>query len=382
MPTTTWIQETVEDRYWEGRETVGRPAPPVFPCAVCGREFDTSDGRSWHATEAHPLARPMLYLGDRAAPSEVVLRKPLAEDALSIGSCTSARVALDGRDVDGVEPAELVGLVAALRSAHVLIELENHRAADDADVRATYVFRVAVPEPEELAAVDRAFVDHLAVDLLSTRDVEAFAGTVAGLSTARAYAGALADYVHGVLVKEGTERGGATLPFGAFPAKFNRALAELSDHVERPVPAAVVGAARLNLNDLVTPVAATGDRRLDACAKTLHDAAAMVREPTITDRDGGVSAVPLCPIDSDTDFVLIAHQAIVVEDTSAEVAGELENRVEDATVSATDRSKLRVLATLAFLRRDDRRRARRHLEALAHDEVFGAWAERALESGA
>src|SRR2546430_653580 len=85
---------------------------------------------------------------------------------------------------------------------------EGHRAADEADVRATYVLEIDIPDAEDLAQVDRAFVRHLAIDRPSTREVESFASDVEPFVSARSYAGALADYVHGVLVKEGSEFGG------------------------------------------------------------------------------------------------------------------------------------------------------------------------------
>jgi hypothetical protein len=289
---------------------------------------------------------------------------------------------LDGRALDGVAPADLGKLVADLRSAHLSLELENHRAGDDADVRASYVLRVAVPDTEELAEVDRAFVANLAVEHPSTTHVDSFAAAVSGLESARMYWGALAEYVYGVLAKEGPGYGGGTLPFGAFPGKFNRALAELSDHVDRPVAAAVVGAARLNLNDLVTPIVVTRDRRLDGCAAALHGAATLLPWSEPVDRRDGVAVVSLCPIDTDTHFVLDAYESLVAHEAPDRRLDGFESRVEDGRLSGADRSKLRVLLATALLRADDRRRARRHLEALAHDEVFRDWATSELGGAA
>jgi hypothetical protein len=196
------------------------------------------------------------------------------------------------------------------------------------------------------------------------------------------YAGGLAEYVYGVLAKEGSEYSGTALPFGAFPAKFNRVLAELSDHVDRPVAAAVVGAARLNLNDLVTPNTVTGDRRLDGCSTTLHEAATLLPWTEPADRDEGVAVVPLCPIDSDTHFVLAAYEALVAHDASDRQVAEFESRTEDGTLSGWDRSKLRVLVATALLREGDRRGTRQHLDGLAHDAIFSEWAARELEDTA
>jgi len=381
MPTVSYIQETVEDRYWEAHAPHPPyvPPPPEFPCVHCSRVFRSPDERSWHASEAHPLARPTLYLGDRAAPSTVLVRTPMPATNVSVGSCTSMRVVVDGAPVEDVRLEKLGTLVADRLAAHVVVELENHRAVDRADVRATYTLEIAIPEAEELAQVDRAFVSTLAIDRPSTRDVETFASEVAGLGSARRYAGALADYVHGVLIKEGPDSGGATLPFEAFQAKFARALAELGDHVERPVAASVVALARLNLNDVGQSAPFAGDPRLDGCLVFLHDAATNGRG-RLADMSRDGSAIALCPIDRDTHLVLAAYESLVVDRAAQGRFKELEERAEDGGLSGYDRTKLRVLVAFRAIHDGLYATAVPHLRILAHDPVFGGWAERELEA--
>lgn len=382
MPTLTWIQETAEDRFYEAQAGgSGGPAPPfVYPCVICGREFDSQDKRSWHATEAHPMNRPTLYLGDRAAPSELVIRTVLEPAELRVESCTAARVAVDGSAFDDVDQGALGSLVAGLRSNHVAIQLENHRAVDEADVRATYAVRVAIPSEDELAEVDRAFVRHLAIDRPSTREVEAFASQVEPLASVRSYAGGLADYVHGVLVKEGSDFGGATLPFEAFEAKFTRALVELADHASRPVAASVVAATRLNLNELVSPVPESGDVRFDGCVRTLRRLVASGSTAVDRGERAGIATVALCPIDRDTYTIVGAHELLERVGLDAVRTEELEDRADDASLSPQDRSKLRALVANAFVQAGKPESARRHLEVLSHDGVFGEWATGELEA--
>src|SRR3954447_20037073 len=109
MPTTTWIQETVEDRYWESQagEHAAAPPPRTYTCAVCGEEFASSDARSWHASAAHPLGRPTLYIADYAAPADLVVRTPVDGHLFSAESCTAVHVALDGAPVTKIGSAEL-----------------------------------------------------------------------------------------------------------------------------------------------------------------------------------------------------------------------------------------------------------------------------------
>jgi hypothetical protein len=322
----------------------------------------------------------MLYVGDRVASSTVTMRTAQRSGGLSIGRCTSLTAVLDGDVVDGLEPAGVGAFVAALRSGHLVLELENHRAADAADVRATYVIEIAIPDPHELEAVDRAFARNLARDAIATHDIDVFASAVESCGTARSYAGALADYAHGVLVKEGTADGGATLPFGEFPAKFTRALDELSDHADRPVAASVVGAARLNLNDVVAPSARSGDARLDGCLQTLRSVA--VLEPVAPPAAKlSRSGVPLCPIDRDTHLVLTIYEALARERDGSSL-GAYEGRADDGALSPQDRAKIRVLLALGAVQNGRRSSALRHLEALAHDADFQDWAQQQLEGSA
>ena len=381
MPTTTWIQETVEDRYWEskGEREPLVPRPAVFTCVVCSEAFDSADARSWHASEAHPIARPTLYVADHAAPAELTVRAPVSASLFSAESCTSVHVVLDGKGLEEIEAAGLGELIAARRSGHLRIELENHRAADSADVRTLYTLRIAIPEDDDLAEVDQAFVRNLAIDRPSTRDVETFASEIESLRSARDYAGGLADYVHGVLVKEASEFGGATLPFNAFQTKFSRALAELSDHANRPVAASVVALSRLNLNDLEAPLPRTGDPNLDGCLRALSDVVRLGSLSPLADDRKGVAEVALCPIDRDTHLVRTSYETLHRDDAADSWLVEFGSRADDARLSPQDRAKLRTLVAVAALRRGQFDLARRHLEILVHDGVFGRWADRALE---
>ena len=385
MPTTTWIQETNEDRYWESQRgylSATPPPPPRYPCVVCNQVFDSADARSWHASEAHPLARPTLYVADHAAPAELIVRAPVSAGLFSAESSTSANVILDGENIRGVDPAGLGALIADRQIGHLRIELKNHRAADAADVCAVYTVNIAIPDEDELAEVDRAFVRNLAIDWLSTRDVESFASEVEALRSARDYAGALADYAHGVLAKEASEFRGATLPFDAFHAKFSRALVELAEHISRPVAASVVAVARLNLNDLVAPAPQTGDPSLDGCLRTLSEVVNLRSPAAGTDHRVGISEVELCPIDRDTHLVRSAYEALLHDESTDSRIVEFGSRTDDAQLSPQDRAKLRALVAVAAVRRGRSDLARQYLEILAHDGVFGRWAEFALEGAA
>jgi hypothetical protein len=88
--------------------------------------------------------------------------------------------------------------------------------------------------------------------------------------------------------------------------------------------------------------------------------------------------VPLCPIDRDTHLVLTAYELLIANGGGGPRVEELDGRADDGTLSPQDRTKLRVLMSIAAIRSGRRRATARHLETLTHDAVFGAWAEREL----
>ena len=90
-----------------------------FRAPSARKRFRSVDKRSWHVNEEHPLARPTLYLRDRAAPTMTNLRAPIRRDEVSMGSCTSITATLDGAVVEELEPGKLGGLLAEQRAGHI-----------------------------------------------------------------------------------------------------------------------------------------------------------------------------------------------------------------------------------------------------------------------
>ena len=159
----------------QGRPRAGHPAAAYVTASSAIKSSTPQSARSWHASEAHPLARPTLYVADHGAPAELIVRAPVSASLFSAESCTAVHVVLDGQNLNDIDPTGLGELIAGRESGHLRIELENHRAADAADVRAMYTVRIAIPDEGELAEVDQAFVRNLAIDRPSTRNVETFA---------------------------------------------------------------------------------------------------------------------------------------------------------------------------------------------------------------
>ncbi len=84
MPTVGWIQETAVDRYWErgGLGDQYPPTPMIHYCAYCTRQFESTKELSTHISVDHPVERPVIFIGNRAALSEQTIRTPLSKNDL------------------------------------------------------------------------------------------------------------------------------------------------------------------------------------------------------------------------------------------------------------------------------------------------------------
>jgi hypothetical protein len=374
MPTYGWVLESAHDRFYERGGAGLPPAPPVYPCPICAKPFEDANSVSWHVSTEHPIERPVLFLKGASAPSFIPIREALEPEDVLVANCTDARLSRNGRPEVEVDPDELGSLVAQDTDAEHRLRLFNRRAQDDAKIEAGYSLRITVPERAELIEVDKRFVERIAVDNLSMDTVDRFARDTQRFRSARYYADALVAYAIGVLIKERTQEGGATLPFAEFQGKFAHAVSELVLFADRPIALAVTTCARLNLNDFLTD-ASCGIAAVDECHKFFASLKGrdLVQFPSTVDLTPG--SVPVCPVDRDTHVVLQSFAALAEPNSPRRVIREIEERATDATFSGFDRTKLTAMAAGRRLLEGDDASAAPLLRALANDPHLGSWAE-------
>jgi hypothetical protein len=344
---------------------------------MCGLKFQGGDALSWHVSTAHPIERPLLILAGAPAPADIRIRSRLEPADAVVANCTSARLSRNGQPEVELAPESLISLISSDTDAEHRIRLFNMRAEDEAKIEARYALRVTIPDSAELTEADELFVRHVAVDKPTMGDIERFAHETRELRSARYYVDALVSYAVGVLIKEGTNESGTSLPFAEFQGKLAYAIAELGLFWDRPVAVAVTACARLNLNDFI---AAPGSRIsvLDEChaffARLKEES--LIRFSTATDLAPG--SLPLCPVDRDTHLVLQSFAALS-RDADPAVRTAVEDRAVDGTLSSFDRTKLTALAAAHRIVGGDERGAVPLLRLLAHDPSFGAWSQDYLD---
>ena len=101
-----------------------------------------------------------------------------------------------------LETEDLPGWLSRRDTGRVHMAAQNYRSADQGLARTEWLLEFRLARQAELEECDRAFEEHLAVSSPTMRHVDQFLGMCPHSLGATDYAGALADYVVGLLLKE------------------------------------------------------------------------------------------------------------------------------------------------------------------------------------
>ena len=382
MPTVGWIQETAVDRYWErgGLGDQYPPTPTIHYCPYCTRQFESARGLSTHISVDHPVERPIIFIGNRAAFSEQTIRTPLSKNDIDFTHVHSIRVIKDGGELREWTPNELKKHLSGNENAHYSITLVNSDPQNERSVEANYIIKVKIADQAELDAVDEYFINMLAIDDVRMSDVRRFSDSCTKYRGADEYSNALAVYVMGVLIKDQNENTGISRPLSVYKEKMQQALETLHDF-DRPIPRAICASVKFNLNDFRNPPHPCGAELIDAANEFFSGVARAVPVELANMRGSfnGSKEQPACPIDRDSFDLLEIFQRIRGGNADRSLIGELSASATSRKLSDYDLSKLRVLTAIAAIHAGDAIDGESILEELINDPVFGDWAESQLE---
>lgn len=277
-------------------------------------------------------------------------------------NATEVDLGINGAPLRAASVAALRQILDETREAVLELRLRTRGAFQ------LYDIRILVPEEEELHRLESEFMTRLARDDVTVSDVRRFDEAISVGPGAREYASALADYVYGMLAKDGA--GQTTLPFAAFPDKLKRSLGILGAF-ERPLATAVASCIRFNLNDFRSAWRPCGVRTLDH-AFWIFRQRTFGGTPDSTaplPRENGIEH-PLCPVDAVTQSIL------GLVDAPAPLTA-LRDMTLRHDLSDADRVKVYVLLAAQVV--DAKPEAVAACRAaLEYDPVFGEWANRVL----
>jgi hypothetical protein len=233
--TCGWQYELDRDAILAREPTPGpRLHEELYTCQFCKQSFKSWKQLDAHVTTEHSVRRPMLIIGDREPMRDAhFMHRIAAADVCAIHT-TEIVISRDGAAPVLVERGDLgLRLADCVRSV-VRVRLINAQSRNVQPVVYEYVLRISAPDPDELAAADDRFLTILGRADPTIADVDRFV-TIESESAAAAYLSGLADYVRGILLKDGDPASGVTGTHHDYRNAFARALQALKDH-DRPLP--------------------------------------------------------------------------------------------------------------------------------------------------
>jgi hypothetical protein len=379
--TIGWVYEGDLERVLS-RQPVPDPVDdtPRFVCPFCKTIFNSGDSLDLHVSEAHAIKRPILQIDGDEPAREHVLRAGLTNAAIELISCSEIHVAVDGDRAARIDQERLRSLLRETRRATLRVCLLNRPKFEAQPVSHEYRIRIDVPEENDLKSVEQAFVHILGRSDPTLFDVEKF-NEVTRDSSATEYAGAMANFVRGVLVKDGDRSSGITGTFNDYQSAFKRSLSVLKSF-DRALPTLLSAFIRFDLNDFSLWRQPSGSQKVDQANRLLgplaaepHSTAGNVMAPYVY----GTGERLTIPVDAGLDAVAaICHRLSEAARWSATFDLEAAAIVDEYRYDPLDRAKLLAAYAASALRLKAYESARPLLDALDGDPTFGTWAAATL----
>ena len=370
--------EDVLTAFYEGEQTIVPPARTSLHlsqrCPFCNKFFRDKNSLNGHISSTHRGERPVLLIDGSEPAKDTVIRQDICAEDIRLINCTSVQIRKYGVALPEQDPGSVPALFTSEADIALEIDLIHKFDASAGPITQSYCLTLRVPDKQSLDAVDNDFVKILAIDALHISHIDKFLRRPSAQGVAREYADALASYVRGVLVKDGT--GDTTLPFSEANGLYARALETLKGF-RRPLTRVICSLVRLASNDFSLASVPTGFLRLDLCHAVL--APAVGYHPPMLD-DAVVArsrkTVALCPVDQAIDSIL-NFASICLSRTSLE---HYRVAIEHQRLTSCDRMKIYALHALTALQSGAVAEARESLRQLRNVYPFGEWASKELET--
>ena len=319
----------------------------------------------------------MLCLGRQVGLAHYTIRDEVALRDCSSLNCTECSVSTNGAEEQIFRPEVIGHHLVKSKNAHHRILLRNERALDERYAETEIEVSVSIPSSILLNQIDESFGKTLTVEHPLMSDVDKFLRECPDDVPSKEYAGGLADYVVGILLKEQDPKAGTLRPFAEFKDKFSSARRVLADF-ERPLARAVVGIIDFNLNHFSsqTPkyVPALRFAHSFFSAFTQDGVIPSVQPPVAVAKD----LPPACPVDKVSSVILSALSEFPRSAGYDERKDGLPG-LENSPLSEFDLAKINILKAGGSLLLGNREAAVYHLRRLADDSHFGSWANEQLK---
>lgn len=302
MPTLGWVYEDAVDAYYGAKSRQpdrGPPVPRLYFCPFCHFSDRTLRTLEDHVHSSHSVSRPALLLGGKECSSDATVRKEMHATVIN---CRRIEIEVDGGLPETITAPELAERFLALKQGSILLQLTNHDASSRVTVKSSYRLNFRIPNHTSLEDIDSAFTEHFIKTPLTMTGVAVFTRDERCVGDGQEYAGALASYCIGVLLREGSTTDKLTMPIAESRTRFGEAL-EILSAFDRPVAKFLTKLMRFLFNDYRHSDNAPPSEQLDRTIATLTGQTLGFKTATYLSPERRL-LVPLCPIDHATSRIL------------------------------------------------------------------------------
>ena len=333
------------------------PAPPTYPCPRCDLIFSSDQDLRVHAFGGHSTRRPILVLmGRECGRSRLTVTVPTTPE--SWVARNARRAAVNG---EAVAPDAVAALLSAQRSGVFDVELASEGVVQE------FQFEFKLAEEDDLRGVDTTLERLIDGHELSLRAIDDFIMRGKPYETASRYQAGLADYLYGVLRREGIDP--ASAPIDGYQAKYDQAVGVLGAF-DRPPAEAICGLVGFHYNQFDRAMTKTRSQRVASVSLRLQ--AMLAGMPWSV---GDLSSAPHTSLD-----IALGDSTVnrVLQWCAVPLDGSARDQAADIVAALPvqrpyDALKLRLIVAEHFLAAGDRAAAIWHAEELRHSQKTEHW---------
>jgi predicted RNA-binding Zn-ribbon protein involved in translation (DUF1610 family) len=344
-----------------GDEWAPEHKAPEFPCPDCGLVFATERDQRAHRFDGHSTRRPMLvFRGRECGRTRLMVTTPSVPSDWHAADVAS--ISLNGR------PSTVVDTAAYLSETKLGVQTVT---VANGPLERTFEFDFCLAEDEDLKLVDQALEKLIAGRVLSLSTIDAFIMRAGRGETARRYREGLANYLYGVLAREGNDDRTQTDSSGEqlYEQRYNRAV-DVLGAFDRPAAEAICGLVALHYNQFDLAIRKTNSHRVSDVAARFSSMMTGSRFVTSSLLDRTHGSFDQALSDSVTEE-LIAVGAMALDGTDQSPLDAVLDQI--INLRPADQFKVRLIASEALLAGGDVDGATRHSEALRNYRDADAW---------